>query len=86
MTANSDRVKVVGDDRRAVALLTHVIRNDIVGVNLLLDEAQDAERSSQLVLSLCRLMITVRPELLDPRGQRMLQQLAALLSGAEVNA
>lgn len=82
MTTTSDQLSS-GDQRRALSLLVHTIRRDLVGINTVLDETNDIERSSQLIVALCNVAVAFAPQLLLPEGQAALRSAAALLSADE---
>lgn len=74
---------LIGDTRRASALMAHHLENSAAGVIAVIEEAAEQRRVPELIVALADLAVFVSPALRQPEAANMLRIGVAHLSTLE---
>ena len=77
----TDRYITPDDHRRAAALILHNSRKDFAGMNAIIDEANEDDRQTQMLLGVLDLYDHLLPELRTRLGQLLMNDAVVDLAG-----
>ncbi|HWL99087.1 MAG TPA: hypothetical protein VNP20_17220 [Nocardioidaceae bacterium] len=83
MTTEQERADTLADYRRAAALIIHFGRDDGAGVNAVLDEANEADRATELVVALLMTYNSIVPEVRTDLGMKLMTDYLLRIAGEQ---